>query len=73
MTTANFDPMADDPALAVLTSRGYRLDCTFEAVEGMPRAGSNQFKTLVVFIPANFAYRHINLLFFSANAYAPKL
>jgi hypothetical protein len=60
--TANFDPVSDDPAFAVLADRSQRLDRTFETVEGMPRASGNQFKTLVVFIPANLAYCHISLL-----------
>jgi hypothetical protein len=45
-----------------------RLDRALEAVEGMPRAGGNQFETLVIVIPANFAYRHTDSPLLAANA-----
>ena len=57
-TTANLHSMPDHPALAVLADRCNCLDRTFEAIERMPRTRGYQFKTLVVFITANFARRH---------------
>lgn len=57
--TAYLDAMSDDAALAMLA---YRSDClygTFEAVEGVPCAGRDQLKTLVVFVAANFAFGHM--------------
>jgi hypothetical protein len=59
---ANFDSVSNHPALAVLTDGRDRLDRAFEAIERVPRAGGNQFKTFVVVIPANFAYCHSDLL-----------
>ena len=57
-TTANLHSVPDYSALAVLTNGCNRLDRTFEAIERMPRTRGNQLKTLVVVIPADFAYRH---------------
>ena len=60
--TADFHPVADDSTLAVLANRRDGLNCALEAVEGVPRAGRYQLKSLVVFISANFAFRHVGLL-----------
>jgi hypothetical protein len=57
-TIANLHSMPDYSALAVLTNRCNRLDRTFEAVEGVPRAGCYQLKTLVILIATDFARCH---------------
>ncbi len=59
---ADFNTVADHPALAMLADGSNGLDRTFEAVKGMPCACSDQIKTLVIVITANFAYCHTNLL-----------
>jgi hypothetical protein len=59
---ADFNTVADHPALAMFADGSNGLDRTFEAVEGMPRACSDQIKTLVIVITTNFAYCHTNLL-----------
>jgi hypothetical protein len=57
--TADFHPVADDSTTAVLTNRRDGLNCALEAVEGVPRAGGDQLKSLIVLISANFAFRHV--------------
>ena len=56
---ANLYPMADYSALAMLTNGRDRLNCTLEAVERVPCPGGDQLESLVVFITANFAFRHL--------------
>jgi hypothetical protein len=56
---ANFNSVANYFALAMLTNRRNRLDCTFEAVKCVPRSCGYQFECLIVFISANFAFRHM--------------
>jgi hypothetical protein len=58
---SHLNAVADDAALAMLANGSDRLDRTFEAVESVPRAGSNDFKALVVIVSANFALCHGNL------------
>jgi len=57
--TGNFDPVPDDLALAVLANRRHELDRALEAVEHVPLSGCDQFKTLVIIISTNFAFRHL--------------
>ena len=60
--TADFNSVADHPALAMFANGCDGLDRTFEAVEGMPRARGNQLEALVVVISTNFASCHKELL-----------
>ena len=53
-----FDTVADDSAVAVRANRRQRVDCAFEAIEGVTLSAHNDFKRLVVFVFANFAYWH---------------
>ena len=53
-----FDTVADDSAVAVRANRRQRVDCAFEAIEGVTLSGHNDFKRLVVFVLANFACSH---------------
>ena len=53
-----FDTVADDSAITVRANRRQRVDCAFEAIEGVTLSGHNDFKRLVVFVLANFACRH---------------
>ena len=50
--------MADDPATAVRTDRRQRVDRALEAIEDVPLSAHDDFKRLVVFVSANFAFRH---------------
>jgi hypothetical protein len=56
--TADLHTMSDHSALAVLANRSNRLNGTLEAVERMPCSGGYQIESLVIFITANFAFRH---------------
>jgi hypothetical protein len=55
----NFHAVADYPALAVRANRGERMDCAFEAIEGVVLACNDHLKRLVIIIFANFAFSHI--------------
>jgi hypothetical protein len=57
-----FDAVADYPAIAVRANRGQRVDCAFEAIEGVTLPAHNDFKRLVILVLANFARRHTELL-----------
>jgi hypothetical protein len=57
-----FDTVTDDSAVAVRANRRQRVDCAFEAIEGVTLSAHNDFKRLVVFVLANFACRHTQLL-----------
>ena len=54
-----FDAMTNYPAVAVGANWRQRVDRAFEAIEGMTLAGNDHFKSLVIFILANFACSHI--------------
>jgi hypothetical protein len=56
--TANLYSMAYHSALAMLTNRGNGLNRTLKAVERVACARSDQLESLIVFITANFAFRH---------------
>jgi len=53
-----FHTVADDTAAAVRTNRRQRVDCAFKAVENVTLSAHNDFKRLVIIIPANFAFSH---------------
>ena len=57
-----FDTVADDAAIAVRANRRQRVDCAFEAIEGVTLSAHNDFKRLVVFVFADFARSHTQLL-----------
>jgi hypothetical protein len=57
-SATNLDPVANDPALAVLANRGNGLNRALEAVESVTNAGGYQFETLVVFVATNFTSSH---------------
>src|SRR5215472_4120538 len=56
---SHFHTVADYSALAVLTGGSNRLNRTLQTVESMPCAVGYQLESLVVFIAANFAFRHL--------------
>lgn len=55
---ANLDAMADHFTLAMLANRRNRLNGTLEAVKCVPRSRGDQLESLIVFITADFAFRH---------------
>ena len=54
--------VADHPALAVRTNRRERVDCAFEAIEGVMLTGNDHFERFVIFIFANFACSHTQIV-----------
>src|SRR6266576_7303666 len=56
--SVRFDAVADDTTVAVRANRRQRVDCALEAVEGVTLSAHDHFKRLVIFVLANFAYRH---------------
>jgi hypothetical protein len=54
--------VADHPALAVRANRCERVDCAFEAIEGVMLTSNDHLKRLVVFIFANFACSHTQMV-----------
>src|SRR5713101_6014727 len=54
----HFDTVADYSALAMLTGGSNRLNRTLQTVESMPCPVGHQLESLVVFVTANFAFRH---------------
>ena len=58
---AYFHSVPDHFTFAVFTNGRDGLNCALEAVKGMPCSSSYQFKLLVIFISANFAFRHLEL------------
>jgi hypothetical protein len=59
--------LSDHPALAVLANGSHGLDGTFEVIEGVASACSDQFETLVVLVSANFTGRIAELLSMAAT------
>jgi hypothetical protein len=55
---SHFHTVADYSALAVLTGGRNRLNCTLQTVESMSCPVGYQLESLVVFVTANFAFRH---------------
>jgi hypothetical protein len=58
--TARLDTVADHLAAAVLTHGRQSVDRTFEAVEDMRLAGSDDLKSQVVIVATYFAPGHIS-------------
>jgi len=56
--SVRFHTVADDTAAAVRANRRQRVDCAFEAVESVTLSAHDDFKRLVIIIPANFAFSH---------------
>ncbi len=54
--------VTDDPALAVRANRRQRVDRALEAIEGVMLSGNDHFKGLVIFIFANFACSHTQIV-----------
>jgi len=57
-TAAYRDSVTDYLAVAVLTRWGNRLDRAFKAVKRAPGAGSDDLEPFIVFVTADFAFRH---------------
>ena len=53
-----FHSVADDPAFAMWANRRQGVDGTLEAVKRVVLSGNDNVKRLVIFIFANFAFRH---------------
>jgi hypothetical protein len=53
-----FHAVADHPAVAVRANRRERVDCAFEAIEGVMLTGNDHFERFVIFVFANFACSH---------------
>jgi hypothetical protein len=58
-SSAYFDSVPNDPALAVLANRGHGLNRTLEAVEDVTSTCGCQLEALVVFVATNFTGSHI--------------
>jgi hypothetical protein len=57
-----FHAMADHSALAMRANRRERVDCAFEAIEGVMFAGNDHFKCFVIFVFADFASSHTQIV-----------
>jgi hypothetical protein len=57
--SVRFYAVADDTAVTMRANRRQRVDCAFEAVEGVTLSAHDYVKRLVIFVPADFACRHI--------------
>jgi len=57
-----FDAVADYAAIAVPANRRQCVDCAFKAVEGVTLSAHNDFERFVIFVLANFACWHAQLL-----------
>lgn len=55
----NFHSMSNHLALAMLTDRRHRLNCTLEAVEDVAIARRDKLETFVVIISTDFALCHV--------------
>jgi hypothetical protein len=53
--------MSHDPAVTVRTNRRQRVDCALKAVERVVLPGDHNFKRLVIFVFANFAFTHTQI------------
>jgi hypothetical protein len=64
--TEDFAPLLyavpNDPAVAVRANRRERVDCALEAIEGVVLAGNDHFKRFVIFVFANFAFSHTQMV-----------
>jgi hypothetical protein len=57
-----FNAVADHPAMAVWANRRERVDRALKAIEGVMLAGNDHLKRLVIFIFANFASSHTQMV-----------
>src|SRR3954466_3740919 len=53
-----FDAVANYAAIAVWTNGCQRVDCALETIERVTLSAHDDFKGLVVIVPADFAFRH---------------
>jgi hypothetical protein len=53
-----FNAVPDNPAGTVRANRRQRVDRALEAVESVVLPANDNFKRLVIFVFANFAYSH---------------
>ena len=60
--SVSFDPVPDDPAIAMRTYGRQGMDRALEAVKRVTLAAHDDFKRLVVFVLANLACSHTQLL-----------
>jgi hypothetical protein len=56
--SVRFDAVADNTAVAVGANRRERMDCALEAIKDVALSADDNFKRLVIFVPANFAFSH---------------
>ena len=54
-----FDPMSDDPAMAMCAFRRQRMNRAFETVESVRPSRPDDLKGLVVIVPAYVTLRHV--------------
>ena len=54
--------VADHAALAVRANRSERVDRAFEAIEGVMLTSNDYFKRFVIFVFANFACSHTQIV-----------
>ena len=60
--SVRFDAVTDDAAVAVRANRRQRVNCALETVEGVTLTAHDDFERLVIFVFANFARRHTQLV-----------
>ena len=60
--SVRFDAVADDTAVAMGAYRRQRVDRALEAIENVTLTAHDHFKRLVIFVLANFAFGHTQLL-----------
>ena len=60
--SVGFNAVPDNPAVAVRANRRQRMDRALEAVEGVTFSTKDYLKRLVIFIFANFACSHTQIL-----------
>src|SRR5262249_23178136 len=60
--SVGFNPVSDNPAVAVRANRRQRMDRALEAVEGVTFSTNDYLKRLVILIFANFACSHTQIL-----------
>lgn len=60
---AGANPVPDDPAATVSTSRRKRMDGAFETVKHVGFVINQHFKRFVVLVPTDFAHCHFDLQF----------
>ncbi len=78
-----FHTVTDDPAVAVRANRRKRVDRALKAIEDVALVGDDHFERLVIFVFANFAFRHtksfgrrrlcggVRFIFASENRFSP--